>query len=212
MRISVFLLAGLLLVVINEVHAQTKATAQIDAPKAALLKDGVFRQNGLTMRLLAGQISRLSAPLTLENGAVVRSNGIIVGLNGSHELLPENHAITMQGSIVLLRDDMFTPGTIALRSQTVTGSSGETRFTVPKSAATANGTDVSPRLTAKLLRTEQRLAMLEEMTTYLERRAHIKSAAMLAIDQQLSQVNAQLQKAKVAPSVLVDSPAAKVNH
>ena len=213
MRTPTLLLAGfLVLVAAQYVQAQSEPTAKAAAPKAALLKDGVYRKNGLIMRLQAGQASRLSAPLTLENGAVVRPTGIIVGPKGSRELLPENHAITMQGTIVLLRDDMFTPSTIDRSSLAATGSTGETQLTVPSSAATASGSGLSPRLTAKLLRTEQRLAMLEEMASYLEDRTQVKVAATMSLDQQLRQVNTQLRRATPAPSVKVDTTATKLPH
>jgi hypothetical protein len=206
MRTSPLLIAGLLLITSATVQAQSKTTVRADIPKSALLKDGAFRKNGLTMRLQAGEVSRLSAPLVLENGAVIRSNGIIVSRDGSRQLLPENHAVNMQGSIVLLRDDMLTPRAIAQQAQAVTGSTGETHFALASESGAAGSTTLPPRLTAKLLRTEQRLAMLEEMTTRLEQRTKVKSTATAPLDQQLSQIDRQLQQAVPSMEAASDGP------
>lgn len=204
MKLSALLTAGLLLIGGTGAFAQTKLAAKLSVPKSILLKDGVYRRNGLTMRLQAGQASRLSAPLTLENGAVVRSNGIIISPDGTRQLLPDNHAINMQGGIVLLRDDMLTPRAIAQQAQAVIGSTGEAQFLMSSESGTGS---VSPRLTAKLLRTEQRLAMLEEMTTQLERRTKTKSGTTLPLDQQLSQIDKQLQQSVPSTSTSSDAPA-----
>ena len=204
MQLSALLAAGMLLMAGTGAFAQTTSAAKASVPKSTLLKDGAYRRNGLTMRLQAGQASRLSAPLTLENGAVVRSNGIIISRDGTRQLLPENHAINMQGGIVLLRDDMLTPRAIAQQEQAVTGATGETQFLLSSEPGTGS---VSPRLTAKLLRTEQRLALLEEITTQLERRTKVKSATTLPLDQQLSQIDKQLQQSLPATSTPSDAPA-----
>ena len=207
MRFSALILAGLLLAATPAVQAQTKASVKAAVPKSTLLKDGAFRINGVTMRLQAGEVSRLAAPLALENGAVIRPNGIIVSPDGTRQLLADNHAVNMQGGIVLLRDDMLTPGAIAQQAQAVTGSTGETRFAIGAEPGADNKTDVSPRLTAKLLRTEQRLAMLEEMTSKLEQRSKTKSAATAPLDRQLSQIDRQLQQAVPATEAVSDAPA-----
>lgn len=200
-------MAGLLLAAAAGAQAQSKATPRAAMPKPALLKDGAFRRNGQTMRLQAGQVSRLSVPLTLENGAVLRPDGIIVSRNGTRQLLADKHAVNLQGTVVLLRDDMFTAQAIDERAQAVTGSTGETRFTVPSAAGAADGTGVSPRLAAQLLRTEQRLTLLEDMTTRLERRTQSKSTTTAALDQQLKQVNAELRQSAAPPKTPAAAPA-----
>ena len=207
MRSSSILLTGLLLVAAPQAFAQTSRTAKQAVPKSTLLKDGAFRRNGVTMRLQAGQVSRLLAPLTLENGAVIRSNGIIISPDGTRQLLAEDHAVNMQGGIVLLQDDMLTARAIDQQAEAVLGATGETRFTMADAARAANKSEVSPRLTAKLLRTEQRLAMLQEMTSRLEQRVKIRSASTAPLDQQLSQIDRQLQQAAFSNGTSSDAPA-----
>ncbi len=204
MRTTTLLLAGLLtLAAAPTVFAQAPAP-KITMPKAGLLRDGAFRRQGQMMRLQAGRASRVGAPVGLANGTTVRPNGLLVTANGRRQLLPENHAVTMQGAVVLLRDDMLTPRAIDERAQAVLGSTGETRIAVP--AKPMAGTQLPPRLTARLLRAEQRLALLEEMTARLEQRTRPTSASTKPLDRQLSQVNAELRTGLSATGTATDAP------
>ena len=208
MRIAIIAAAALWLAAAPGAQAQVKNAAPPSVPEPSLLKDGAFRCNGIMMRLRAGQMSQLSAPLILENGAVVRLSSLIVGHNGSRQLLPEGHAVTMQGDVVQLRDDMLTPRAIDEHAKAITGSTGAAGFGIPDSLAAAGRGGLSPRLTAKLLRTEQRLVLLEEMSAKLERRTQVKSPAAASLDQQLSQLNVELRQLPSAASPLANTPAA----
>ena len=192
MRLPLLLLAFVPVLFAPAAAAQSGSAARSGSPSLAQLRDGVFRRQGQTMRLRAGRASRLTAPLMLENDATVSPSGVLTAANGRRQQLPNNYAVTMQGNLVLLRDDMLTPRAIAEQAQTVTGSTGEARFEAPISAAT--NSQVPPRLAAKLLCTEQRLAVLEDMTLRLERRTQARSAALAPLNQQLSAVNAELQQ------------------
>ena len=197
MRCSTFIAGACLLIAVSNAQAQTTAksqtrkSAKAGIPSPKLLKDGAFRRNGTIMRLQAGRVSRLTAPLTLANGAMVRADGTIAEPDGRSQSLPEGSAVTMQGDIVLLRDDMLTPDAIEELARTVTATAGATVFMMPSLPASA----VPPRLLAQLLRTEQKLALLEQMSDKLERRMQVNFAATAATDQELGQVNAKLQQA-----------------
>ena len=203
MRLSALLAVGLFAVSAPVAFAQAPSK-KMSVSQANQLRDGVFRQQGKVMRLEAGRVSRLSAPLVLADGATVRTDGLMVAANGRRQQLPDNHAITMQGTIVLLRDDMLSPRAIEQRAQMVVGSAGETRLAIP--ATPAAGSQLPPRLTASLLRAEQRLALLEEMTSQLEQRTRPVSAGTRPLDQQLSQVNAELRAGASAAGTATDVP------
>lgn len=193
MRLS--LLSGLAAfgLVLFSTPAQAQATPP--APAATVpttsLKDGVFRRNGLMMRLQAGEVSRLSAPVTFDNGLVARPDGILISKDGTRQLLSEGKAVNRQGQIVNLADDMLTAPAIEQRARQQTGQPTETSFVVPDSGP------VPTRLSAELLRIEQRLALLQQLTSKLAERtnaAALTPAAATAIDTKLAELDAQLNR------------------
>lgn len=206
MRTSALLAAFLFLAAAPAALSQTKAAPKAGALQPAQLRDGVFREHGITMRLQAGEVSRLSAPVILANGTEVRTNGIIVQPDGTRQLLPNGHAITMQGGIVLLKDDMLTPRAIDQRAQALRVPTGANRFAITTTSAEVDKQPVPPRLAAMLLRTEHRLALLQEMTEQVAQRIASKSAATAPLDRQISQLDNQLQQGASAPAGASDAP------
>lgn len=174
--------------------ATTPALAQKPAPattKAATLKDGVARRGGVTLRLQAGQSSRLQAPVTMDNGLVVRPDGIMIGKDGSRQMLPEGKAVNMQGTVVNFTDDMMTAPAIEQHARQATGQPTETVLpggTIPL---------VPQRLANELRRTEQRLALLQQLSERLAERTTAavgQAAGSAPIDAQLQDIEAQLRR------------------
>ncbi|TGE13098.1 DUF6799 domain-containing protein [Hymenobacter elongatus] len=170
--------------------AQTQApTTKAQSP--VTLKDGVMRRGGITMRLQAGESSRLSAPLTMENGLTVRPDGIMIGKDGSRQMLPEGKAVNMQGVIVNFTDDMMSAPAIEQHARQVTGAPTETRI--------AGGTQerVSQQLATELLRTERRLTLLLQLSDRLAERTAAaigQTAGATTIDASLKEIDSQLRR------------------
>ncbi|GAA4377956.1 DUF6799 domain-containing protein [Hymenobacter koreensis] len=180
-----FLIAALLMLTSAVASAQTASTPTYS------LKDGAFRQNGVTMRLRAGQASRLEGPMTLNDGSVINPSGILVKKDGTRQLLPEGRAVNMQGEVVGLRDDMQSAQAIEQRNQQA-GGGGETRIVTPGSSGPA----VSPKQAQQLRQLEQRFALLQQMSGKLNDRAtQALSTAPNAtqFDAQLRAIDTQLR-------------------
>lgn len=156
------------------------------------LKDGVFRRNGKMMRLQAGEASRLSAPVTFDNGLVARPDGILISKDGTRQLLEEGKAVNRQGQIVSFADDMQTAAAIEQRAQKVTGQPTETRVLLPASSP------ATPAQTAGVQRLEKRLEVLQQATDRLADRANAAGAPPTAapVDAQIRDVDAQLKPKK----------------
>ena len=171
--------AGLLL-------AATSAFAQ--APTSSL-KDGVYRKGGLTMRLQAGQSSRLSAPVKMSNGLTIRPDGIMVSKDGTRQILEEGKAVNMQGQIVNFSDDMMSDAAIQQRARQVAGVT-ETRVSMPVAGP------VPQRLANELARTERRLALLQQLADKLSARAAAAAGPAVdsaTLDAQIKAIDDQLK-------------------
>lgn len=150
------------------------------------LKDGAFRENGVVMKLQAGQAYRLEGPLQLSDGSVINPSGILVKKDGTRQLLSNGQAVTMQGSVVNLRDDMQTAASIEQRNRAVAGGRGETSIT---------GLPVAPVSAASLQQLqalERRVALLQQLTDRLaERTAQAVGTAPGAapLDEQLRRLD-----------------------
>ncbi|GAA4001142.1 hypothetical protein GCM10022408_10410 [Hymenobacter fastidiosus] len=179
--------AGVCLLPAVVTFAQTTPPAPA---RPAALKDGVYRKGGVIMRLQAGQSSRLSAPFKLDNGLVVRPDGIMVERDGTRRILEEGKAVNLQGQIVGFTDDMMSAPAIEQRSRQVTGYT-ETRVAMPDAGP------VPARLTLELLRTERRLALLQQLADKLAQRASTAAGDntnMTVIDAQLQEIDSQLKR------------------
>lgn len=177
----------LLLLACLLLHVGT-ATAQGPASAATpALKDGAYRLHGVVMRLQAGQSTRLSAPMKFSNGLTLRTDGIMVGKDGSRQLLEEGKAINMQGQIVNFRDDMMSAAAIERHDNQVTG------YT-PTVIEGRTQAPVSPEILASLRRTEARLAVLQQLAARLNERASAalgSSTQSAALDAQLRELDAR---------------------
>ncbi|UOQ54587.1 DUF6799 domain-containing protein [Hymenobacter cellulosivorans] len=187
--LACFALAGLLL---SAAPALAQATPPATSAAAPSLKDGVARRNGLTMRIQAGQMSRLSAPVTMDNGLVVRPDGIMISKDGTRQMLSEGKAVNLQGNIVNFTDDMMSAPAIEQRARQVTGQPTETQL-----PGTTVLTPVPQRLANELRRTEQRLQLLEQLSDRLAERAKTavgQNPGAASIDSQLQTIDSQLRR------------------
>ncbi|WP_345117468.1 DUF6799 domain-containing protein [Hymenobacter algoricola] len=177
---------GGLLLAAAPAFAQTSSSAPA---QVSSLKDGVYRKGGLTMRLQAGQTSRLSAPVTMSNGLVIRPDGIMVSKDGTRQILEEGKAVNLQGQIVNFTDDMMSAPAIEQRARRVAGVT-ETIIAMPDAGP------VPARLTAELLRTERRLALLQQLADRLAQRTAAGSvgSSTATLDAQLQEIDAQLKR------------------
>jgi hypothetical protein len=184
------LFCGSLLVATATSHSVCAQTTKAAAPQADL-KDGAYRRNGIVMRLQAGQASRLSAPMKFDNGLTLRPDGIMVGKDGSRQLLEEGKALNMQGQIVNLRDDMKTAAAIERHDQQVTGAK-------PTVITRSVSTDiVSPEINAAVRRTEERMSTLQQMSTLLNERATTAAGASSqsqSIDTRIQEIDTKLKR------------------
>ncbi|MCB2409507.1 DUF6799 domain-containing protein [Hymenobacter lucidus] len=179
---------GSVLLTAAPTRAQTQPTATTPAPS---LKDGVVRRGGVTLRLQAGQSSRLSAPITMANGLTVRPDGIMVGKDGSRQMLPEGKAVNMQGTVVNFTDDMMSAPAIEQHARQVTGQPTET--TLPGGSLPL----VPQRLATELRRTEQRLLLLQQLSDRLAERTTAAvgpNPGAATIDTKLQGIDSQLRR------------------
>ncbi|OWP62496.1 hypothetical protein CDA63_13955 [Hymenobacter amundsenii] len=179
-------LTGLLLAAAPAAKAQT-TTAAATSVSPLQLKDGAFRRAGRTYRLLNGQESPLTESLPLADGFELRPDGRLIRNGVTRQLLQNGQAVTMQGNVVLLRDDMLTPAAIAQHDQQVTGGS-TTTIAVPAAANLA-------ALVPQFERTVSRLAQLQQLTSLLDQRATSLSAGTAPnamLDSQIRQLIQQL--------------------
>jgi hypothetical protein len=156
------------------------------------LKDGAYRLNGQTMRLEAGRSSSLTKALTLSDGSVINTNGTLVRKDGTRQVLANGQAVNMQGVVVNLRDDMLTDQSIVKHNQAVTGSTGETRFSLPGTSGPA----AHPAQVQQLLLLEKRFALLQQMTDKVDSRATQalgKTSKASIYDKELRAINEQLR-------------------
>jgi hypothetical protein len=147
------------------------------------LKDGAFRDNGVVMRLQAGQATRLEGPLTFADGSVLNPSGIFVKKDGTRQLLPNGQAVNLQGVVVNLRDDMQSAQAIEQRNRAVAGGRGETTIAGAVMPTTATAQQVQ-----QLQQLERRVSLLQQLTDRLaERTAQAVGTApgAAAIDTQL---------------------------
>ena len=165
------------------------APSSAQTTPAPTLKDGVYRKNGLTMRLQAGQSSRLSAPVKMGNGLTIRPDGIMVSKDGTRQILEEGKAVNLQGQVVNLTDDMMSDPAIQQRARQVAGVT-ETRISMP------GPTPVPQRLANELARTEHRLALLQQLADKLSQRTALaagQSVDAAALDAQIKAIDDQLK-------------------
>ncbi len=166
-------------------RAQTTTTVATMSPLQ--LKDGAFRRAGRTYRLLNGQESALTETLPLGKGFELRPDGRLVQNGVTRQVLQNGQAVTMQGNVVLLRDDMLTPAAIAQHDQQVTGGS-TTTIAVPAAANLA-------ALVPQFERTAGRLAQLQQLAGLLDQRATALAAGTApdaTLDSQIRQLSQQL--------------------
>ncbi|WP_400192385.1 DUF6799 domain-containing protein [Hymenobacter sp. B81] len=183
MRLCLLLLLMMSLLAVPELSRAQSAPAYG-------IKDGAFRQNGTMMRLQGGQVSRLTAPLTLDDGSVINPNGLLVKKDGTRQHLPEGRAVNLQGVVVGLRDDMQAAQAIEQRDRQVTGAT-ETRIVVPGRPGAA----ASAAQLRQLEQLEKRLALLLQLTDRLAARAtQALGPAPTAYDEQLRALDAQLPR------------------
>ncbi|RSK42957.1 DUF6799 domain-containing protein [Hymenobacter perfusus] len=161
---STFLRYALLGALLLVAEATTLAQTVPAVAATAQLKDGAFRRDGKIFRLQAGQASPLSAPLRFSNGLTLRPDGIMVGRNGTRQLLENGKAVNMQGDVVIYRDDMMTPEAIYQHDEQTTGSAGTTTVSIPTATNLA-------ALAPMLQSTTQRLEQLRQLSVLLNERA-----------------------------------------
>ncbi|MCC3155646.1 hypothetical protein LJ737_00245 [Hymenobacter sp. 15J16-1T3B] len=150
------------------------------------LKDGAFRENGVVMKLQAGQASRLEGPMTLNDGSVISPSGILVKKDGTRQLLPNGQAVNLQGVVVNLRDDMQSAQSIEQRNRAVAGGRGET------SISGLPGSPVSAATLQQLQALERRVALLQQLTDRLADRTNQavgNAPGAAALDEQLRRLD-----------------------
>jgi hypothetical protein len=64
-----------------------------------MVKDGIIMLGGQTKLVRNGDLYRLDSPVTLKNGSIIMTDGIIRMTNGSTPTLNENDFIDMNGNI-----------------------------------------------------------------------------------------------------------------
>ncbi|MBT2557845.1 hypothetical protein J7E24_08615 [Hymenobacter sp. ISL-91] len=181
-----FLVASLLLPAALVAQAQTASEA---FPAATQLKDGAFRRAGQTYRLLGGQQTRLTETLPLGNGFELRPDGRLVRNGVTRQLLQNGQAVTMEGNVVLLRDDMLTPAAIARADKAATGGS-TTTVSIPAAANMA-------ALVPQFERTASRLAQLRQLTALLEQRTAALAGGTTpapGLEKEIQALSAQLSR------------------
>ena len=188
LRYAPLALAITLLLAATAPAARAQTTPPTTATMSPLqLKDGAFRRAGRTYRLLNGQESVLTEALRLSNGFEVRPDGRLIRNGVTRQLLQNGQAVTMQGDVVLLRDDMLTPAAIAQLDQQVTGGS-TTTISVPAAANLA-------ALIPQLERTASRLAQLQQLAGLLDQRTAALAAGTPpapTLDAQIRDLSQQL--------------------
>lgn len=163
-------------------------------PAATQLRDGAFRRGAQTYRLLNGQQTLLTETLPLANGLELRPDGRLVRNGVTRQLLQNGQAVTPEGNVVLLRDDMLTPAAIARADQAATGGSTVT-VQVPATANLAALVPAFQRTASRLAQLRQLAALLEQRTVTLATGSDATAATATAgLEKQIRELSAQLAR------------------
>ncbi|RFP65379.1 hypothetical protein D0N36_08895 [Hymenobacter lapidiphilus] len=107
----------------------------------------------------------------------------------TRQLLQNGQAVTMEGNVVLLRDDMLTPAAIARADKAATGGS-TTSVSIPAAANMA-------ALVPQFERTASRLAQLRQLTALLEQRTAALAGGTTpapGLEKEIQALSAQLSR------------------
>ncbi len=155
------------------------------------------------MQNKGGQLYEVQEPFQYANGTVVLPDGRVRTPDGKTVALKPKNAVSPQGRVVLVADDIFTYGAIVNHERQVVGDT-ETRIVVIDGQVTTVSNHQEKHVYS--LAQEKKIQLLEQLVSLLEQRAKLLETALTAADRktiqayydglnkQLAAVEFQLQK------------------
>lgn len=138
------------------------------------IKDNtIFWQQGKLVQHKGGKLYAVEAPIQYSNGTTVSPDGQVRMPDGKTYTLKQKNAVSPQGRVVLVADDIFTYNTIIEQEKKVVGDT-ETRITTVdgKIVSVGNNKGRTTYPLGQVKRTqllEQRVKLLEERAALLEK-------------------------------------------
>ncbi|WP_207436248.1 DUF6799 domain-containing protein [Sabulibacter ruber] len=170
--------------------------------KANIKDNTIFWQQGKLVQHKAGKLYELQEPIQYSNGTVVSPTGQVRLPDGKNYMLKQKNAVSPQGRVVLVADDIFTHDTIIEHEKQVVGDT-ETRIVVVDGQMVSAGNN-KQKFTYSLAQ-EKKIQLLEQMVKLLEQRTALLEANLTpaerrsieayydGLNKQLTVVNQQLQ-------------------
>jgi hypothetical protein len=173
------------------------------------IKDNtIFWQQGKLVQHRGGKLYAVEAPVQYPNGTTVAPDGQVRLPDGKTYTLKQKNAVSPQGRVVLVADDIFTHNTIVEHEKKVVGDT-ETRIVTVNgkmvSAGNNKNTITYPQGQDKRTQLlEQRVKLLEERAALLEKNLSASERNTIeayynGLNKQLATVNQKLQ-ALAAPA------------
>jgi hypothetical protein len=167
------------------------------------IKDNtIFWQQGKLVQHRGGKLYAVDAPVQYSNGTTVTPDGQVRLPDGKTYTLKQKNAVSPQGRVVLVADDIFTLNTIIEQEKKVVGDT-ETRIVTVNgkivSAGNNKNTITYPQgLDKRTQLLEQRVKLLEERAALLEKNLSGQERKSIeayynGLNKQLAAVNQKLQ-------------------
>ncbi|GAB2552259.1 DUF6799 domain-containing protein [Rufibacter soli] len=167
------------------------------------IKDNtIFWQQGKLVQHRGGKLYAVEAPVQYSNGTTVTPDGQVHLPDGKTYTLKQKNAVSPQGRVVLVADDIFTHNTIIEQEKKVVGDT-ETRIVTVNgkivSAGNNKNTITYPQgLDKRTQLLEQRAKLLEERAALLEKNLSSQERKSIeayynGLNKQLTVVNQKLQ-------------------
>lgn len=196
----VFLFLGSLLSLPSTSWAQQGQDTMIT--RSNIKDNTIFWQQGKLVQHKGGKLYAVEAPIQYSNGTTVSPDGQVRTPDGKTYTLKQKNAVSPQGRVVLVADDIFTLNTIVEHEKKVVGDTDTRIVTVDgKIVSAGNNKSMMTYSLGQDKRTqllEERVKLLEERTALLEKNLTAQERKSIeayynGLNKQLDAVNQKLQ-------------------
>ncbi|WP_066833041.1 DUF6799 domain-containing protein [Rufibacter ruber] len=186
---------------------QTTASSDSLVTRANIKDNTIFWRDGKLVQNKGGKLHEVQEPIVYDNGTTVLPDGRVRTKDGKTLTLKLKHAVSPQGRVVLVADDIFTYGAIVDHERQVVGDT-ETRIVVIDGQVSSVSNHKEKQVYS--LGQEKRIQLLEQLVQLLEQRSKLLEAALSdsdrknmeayynGLNKQLSAVELQLKNLPAA--------------
>ncbi|WP_205503459.1 DUF6799 domain-containing protein [Rufibacter psychrotolerans] len=165
--LAAVLLGGLPRAASAQVHADSLIT------RANIKDNTIFWHQGKLVQHRGGKLYEVQEPVQYGSGTIVSPSGQVRLPNGRNYVLKQKNAVSPQGHVVLVADDIFTHEAI-VQHETQTVGDTETRILVVDGQVVSAGNN-KQKVTYTLPQ-EREIQLLEQMVKLLEQRTALLEA------------------------------------